>query len=124
MVAHPIDKTDFFPRTVRSRAFLIFSFQPGVRPRKTQLYIKDTSSSSGMFLNHMRLFYSGIESRAFYGDILLLGVGYQGSTKGRHRCVGLGVENGRPIPVQPSGPTLQLGAPCARQTNLAAFDAD
>ncbi|KAI7826250.1 hypothetical protein BX661DRAFT_198874 [Kickxella alabastrina] len=46
-----------------------------------QFFIKDTKSSSGTFLNHMRLSPAGVESRAHPlhdGDILQLGVDYQG----------------------------------------------
>ena len=63
-----------------------------------QFYVKDTSSSSGTFLNHMRLSQAGVESRPFLlkdGDILQLGVDYQGGTEEIYRCVKIRVEIGR-----------------------------
>jgi pSer/pThr/pTyr-binding forkhead associated (FHA) protein len=49
-----------------------------------KFFIKDTKSSSGTFLNHIRLSGPGAESRPFPvkdGDILQLGVDYQGGTE-------------------------------------------
>ncbi|KAG8787567.1 hypothetical protein FRC15_008923 [Serendipita sp. 397] len=63
-----------------------------------KFYVKDTSSSSGTFLNHMRLSHAGVESRPFSlkdGDILQLGVDYQGGTEEIYRCVKIRVEIGR-----------------------------
>jgi hypothetical protein len=50
-----------------------------------QYYIKDTKSSSGTFLNHIRLSPPNSESRPFQlkdGDVVQLGVDYQGGTEG------------------------------------------
>ncbi|PVF98433.1 hypothetical protein CPB86DRAFT_733207 [Serendipita vermifera] len=63
-----------------------------------KFYVKDTSSSSGTFLNHMRLSQAGIESRPYQlkdGDILQLGVDYQGGTEEIYRCVKIRIEIGR-----------------------------
>ena len=61
-------------------------------------FIKDTKSSSGTFLNHIRLSPPGSESRAFPlrdGDVLQLGVDYQGGTEEIYRCVKMRVELNR-----------------------------
>lgn len=63
-----------------------------------KFFIKDTKSSSGTFLNHIRLSGPGAESRAFPlkdGDILQLGVDYQGGTEEIYRCVKIKVELNR-----------------------------
>lgn len=60
--------------------------------------IRDTKSSSGTFLNHIRLSGPGIESKPFVikdGDILQLGVDYQGGTEEIYRCVKMRVELNR-----------------------------
>ncbi|KAH8921322.1 hypothetical protein BT69DRAFT_345264 [Atractiella rhizophila] len=60
--------------------------------------IKDTCSSSGTFLNHIRLSGPGLESRLFSlrdGDVVQLGVDYQGGTEEQYRCVKIRVEIGR-----------------------------
>ncbi|KAH7100803.1 hypothetical protein BKA62DRAFT_234228 [Auriculariales sp. MPI-PUGE-AT-0066] len=61
-------------------------------------YIRDTKSSSGTFLNHIRLAPPNTESRPFAlkdGDILQLGVDYQGGTEEIYRCVKMRIEVGR-----------------------------
>ncbi|PVV00751.1 hypothetical protein BB560_004855 [Smittium megazygosporum] len=61
-------------------------------------FIRDTKSSSGTFLNHMRLSPPGIESAPFPlkdGDILQLGVDYQGGTLEIYKCVKIRVEINR-----------------------------
>lgn len=63
-----------------------------------KFFIKDTKSSSGTFLNHIRLSGPGSESRPFPlkdGDILQLGVDYQGGTEEIYRCVKMRVELNR-----------------------------
>jgi len=60
--------------------------------------IRDTRSSSGTFLNHTRLSAPNIESRPqelHDGDIIQLGVDYQGGTEEIYRCVKIRVEVGR-----------------------------
>ncbi|KIJ28243.1 hypothetical protein M422DRAFT_134942, partial [Sphaerobolus stellatus SS14] len=61
-------------------------------------YIKDTKSSSGTFLNHIRLSPPSTESRPHPikdGDVLQLDVDYQGGTEEIYRCVNMRVELGR-----------------------------
>jgi pSer/pThr/pTyr-binding forkhead associated (FHA) protein len=89
--------------------------------KNVQFFIRDTSSSSGTFLNHIRLGNPGQTSRPFAlrvrkltfgviticrsslsacptmqdGDILQLGVDYQGGHEEMYRCVKMKVEIGR-----------------------------
>ncbi|KAJ2841003.1 hypothetical protein GGI22_008099, partial [Coemansia erecta] len=61
-------------------------------------FIKDTKSSSGTFLNHMRLSPPGVESRPYPlhdGDILQLGVDYQGGKIDVYKCVIIRLEINR-----------------------------
>ncbi|KAI0067035.1 SMAD/FHA domain-containing protein [Artomyces pyxidatus] len=63
-----------------------------------KFFIKDTKSSSGTFLNHVRLSAANQESRPFElkdGDTLQLGVDYQGGTEDIYKCVRIRVEIGR-----------------------------
>ncbi|EJD41882.1 SMAD/FHA domain-containing protein [Auricularia subglabra TFB-10046 SS5] len=63
-----------------------------------KFYIRDTKSSSGTFLNHIRLAPPNTESRPVAlkdGDILQLGVDYQGGTEEIYRCVKMRIEVGR-----------------------------
>jgi len=63
-------------------------------------WVKDMKSSSGTFLNHIRLSAPGLESRLFQvkdGDVLQLGVDYQGGTEEMYRCVKMKVEFNRPF---------------------------
>lgn len=61
-------------------------------------FIKDTKSSSGTFLNHSRLSPANTESRPAElrdGDILQLGVDYQGGNEDIYKCVKIKIELGR-----------------------------
>lgn len=63
-----------------------------------KFFIRDTKSSSGTFLNHIRLSSPNVESRPFAlkdGDVLQLGVDYQGGTEEIYRCVKMRVELNR-----------------------------
>lgn len=58
-------------------------------------YIKDVKSSSGTFLNHIRLSSPGTESRPFPvndGDIVQLGIDFKGGEEMIFRCVKIRVE--------------------------------
>ncbi|KIM38601.1 hypothetical protein M413DRAFT_30139, partial [Hebeloma cylindrosporum] len=61
-------------------------------------YVKDTKSSSGTFLNHVRLSPANTESRPCQikdGDILQLGVDYQGGAEDIYKSVKIRIELGR-----------------------------
>ncbi|KAJ2709016.1 hypothetical protein H4R19_004461, partial [Coemansia spiralis] len=63
-----------------------------------RFYIRDTKSSSGTFLNHIRLSPPGVESQPHPlhdGDILQLGVDYQGGTQDVYKCVKIRLEINR-----------------------------
>ncbi|KAN0059847.1 hypothetical protein ACQY0O_008421 [Thecaphora frezii] len=63
-----------------------------------KFFIRDTKSSSGTFLNHIRLSAPNVESRPFPikdGDVIQLGVDYQGGTEEIYRCVKMRVELNR-----------------------------
>jgi pSer/pThr/pTyr-binding forkhead associated (FHA) protein len=63
-----------------------------------KFYIRDTKSSSGTFLNHVRLSSANAESKPFQikdGDILQLGVDYQGGAEDIYKSVKIRIEIGR-----------------------------
>ncbi|KAG0227277.1 hypothetical protein BGW42_003079 [Actinomortierella wolfii] len=63
-----------------------------------KFYIRDTKSSSGTFLNHARLSPPGCESKPTLlkdGDVVQLGVDYQGGTQEIYRCVKMRLEINR-----------------------------
>lgn len=81
-----------FKSKVVSRKHCEFSFSDG------QWYIKDVKSSSGTFLNHIRLSQPNSESRLFPikdGDIVQLGIDFRGGEEPIFRCVKIRVECNR-----------------------------
>lgn len=61
-------------------------------------YIKDVKSSSGTFLNHIRLSQPGTESKPFPvndGDIVQLGIDFKGGEEMIFRCVKMRIELNR-----------------------------
>ena len=82
-----------FKSKVVSRAHAEIWVESGGR-----FFIRDTKSSSGTFLNHIRLSPANNESRAHEikdGDLLQLGVDYQGGTEDIYKCVKIKIEVGR-----------------------------
>lgn len=82
-----------FKSKVVSRAHAEIWVEAGGR-----FFIKDTKSSSGTFLNHVRLSPANTESRPSEikdGDLLQLGVDYQGGTEDIYKCVKIKIEVGR-----------------------------
>ena len=78
-----------FKSKVVSRRHCEFWFSGG------RWYIKDVKSSSGTFLNHIRLSSPGTESRPFPvndGDIVQLGIDFKGGEEMIFRCVKIRVE--------------------------------
>ncbi|KAF2011260.1 hypothetical protein BU24DRAFT_353952 [Aaosphaeria arxii CBS 175.79] len=63
-----------------------------------QWYIKDVKSSSGTFLNHIRLSQPNVESKPFPlkdGDIIQLGIDFRGGEEMIFRCVKIRIECNR-----------------------------
>lgn len=63
-----------------------------------QWFIKDVKSSSGTFLNHIRLSQPSVESRPFPvkdGDVVQLGIDFRGGEEMIFRCVKIRVECNR-----------------------------
>lgn len=63
-----------------------------------QWYIKDVKSSSGTFLNHIRLSQPSVESRPWPvndGDVVQLGIDFRGGEEMIFRCVKIRVETNR-----------------------------
>ena len=88
----PSDAPIGFKSKVVSRKHCEFFFQNG------QWYIKDVKSSSGTFLNHIRLSQPGLESRPFPvndGDVVQLGIDFKGGEEMIFRCVKIRVETNR-----------------------------
>ncbi|KAK8170408.1 hypothetical protein BC567DRAFT_210223 [Phyllosticta citribraziliensis] len=63
-----------------------------------QWWIKDVKSSSGTFLNHIRLSQPGVESKPFKvgdGDVVQLGIDFRGGEEMIFRCVKIRIECNR-----------------------------
>ena len=88
----PSDAPVGFKSKVVSRRHCEFSFSNG------QWQIKDVCSSSGTFLNHIRLSQPNMESKLFPikdGDIIQLGIDFRGGEEMIFRCVKIRVECNR-----------------------------
>ncbi|KAK2801514.1 hypothetical protein FQN50_007730 [Emmonsiellopsis sp. PD_5] len=88
----PSDAAVGFKSKVVSRRHCEFSFVNG------QWHIRDVGSSSGTFLNHMRLSQPNMTSRLYAvrdGDILQLGIDFRGGEEMIFRCVRIRVECNR-----------------------------
>ncbi|KAI9715297.1 MAG: hypothetical protein M1828_000897 [Chrysothrix sp. TS-e1954] len=88
----PSDAPIGFKSKVVSRRHCEFTFEGN------QWFIKDVKSSSGTFLNHIRLSQPGTESRPFPvndGDIVQLGIDFKGGEEMIFRCVKIRVETNR-----------------------------
>lgn len=88
----PSDAPIGFKSKVVSRKHCEFSFSDG------KWHIKDVKSSSGTFLNHIRLSQPNSESRLFPvkdGDIVQLGIDFRGGEEAIFRCVKIRVECNR-----------------------------
>ncbi|KIK63510.1 hypothetical protein GYMLUDRAFT_162921 [Collybiopsis luxurians FD-317 M1] len=87
-----------FKSKVVSRAHAELWVELGAEGNQPKFFIRDTKSSSGTFLNHLRLAAAGADSRPFQikdGDILQLGVDYQGGSEDIYKSVKIRVEVGR-----------------------------
>jgi pSer/pThr/pTyr-binding forkhead associated (FHA) protein len=88
----PSDAPIGFKSKVVSRKHCEFSFVNG------QWHIKDVGSSSGTFLNRMRLSQPNMVSRLYAvrdGDILQLGIDFRGGEEMIFRCVRVRIECNR-----------------------------
>ncbi|KAL1863385.1 hypothetical protein Plec18167_000478 [Paecilomyces lecythidis] len=94
-VANPSEPSDApvgFKSKVVSRKHCEFSFVNG------QWHVKDVGSSSGTFLNHMRLSQPNMVSRLYAvrdGDIVQLGIDFRGGEEMIFRCVRIRIECNR-----------------------------
>ncbi|KAL9111071.1 MAG: hypothetical protein Q9227_004504 [Pyrenula ochraceoflavens] len=94
-LANPLTPSDApigFKSKVVSRKHCEFSFVNG------QWHIRDVQSSSGTFLNHIRLSQPNSESRLFPvkdGDVVQLGIDFRGGEEAIFRCVKIRVECNR-----------------------------
>ena len=89
---HPLAAAVGFSSKVVSRRHCEFWCENG------QWFVKDVKSSSGTFLNHVRLSPPGIESRAYPlndGDVLQLGIDFKGGEEQIFRCVKIRLELNR-----------------------------
>ncbi|KAI1174197.1 hypothetical protein F4777DRAFT_580239 [Nemania sp. FL0916] len=72
---------------------------------KGKWYVKDVKSSSGTFLNHIRLSPPGTESKAYPindGDVVQLGIDFKGGEEMIYRCVKMRVELNRGWQAKPN----------------------
>ncbi|KAI4092594.1 MAG: hypothetical protein LQ344_003440 [Seirophora lacunosa] len=112
-----------------------------------QWFIKDVKSSSGTFLNHIRLSQPSVESRPFPvkdGDVVQLGIDFRGGEEMIFRCVKIRVEcnrgwqkalntfnvathkrlMGKPIPKDTTDPASAHSSECAICLMSIAVQAD
>ncbi|KAH8812062.1 hypothetical protein F5884DRAFT_784271 [Xylogone sp. PMI_703] len=93
-----------FKSKVVSRRHCEFWYQGG------RWFIKDVKSSSGTFLNHIRLSSPGTESRPFPvndGDIVQLGIDFKGGEEMIFRCVKIRIELNKGWQTGPSSFNVQ-----------------
>lgn len=110
----PSDAPVGFKSKVVSRKHCEFSFVD------SQWQIKDVASSSGTFLNHIRLSQPNTESRLFPikdGDIVQLGIDFRGGEEMIFRCVKIRVECNRSWQKKPN--TFKCGF--LSQTYVSAY---
>jgi hypothetical protein len=101
-ITHPNAPSDApigFKSKVVSRKHCEFSYADGT------WHIKDVASSSGTFLNHIRLSQPNVESRLYPvkdGDIVQLGIDFRGGEEMIFRCVKIRLECNRPKHKRPN----------------------
>ncbi|KAF7585269.1 hypothetical protein BBP40_011495 [Aspergillus hancockii] len=101
-VANPSEPSDApvgFKSKVVSRKHCEFLYLNG------QWHLKDVGSSSGTFLNHMRLSQPNMASRLYTvkdGDIVQLGIDFRGGEEMIFRCVRIRIECNRSWQQQPN----------------------
>ncbi|KAJ5160208.1 E3 ubiquitin-protein ligase DMA2 [Penicillium canariense] len=101
-ISNPTEPSDApvgFKSKVVSRKHCEFLYSNG------QWHIKDVGSSSGTFLNHMRLSQPNMVSRLYSikdGDIVQLGIDFRGGEEMIFRCVRIRIECNRSWQQQPN----------------------
>ncbi|KAJ6102807.1 E3 ubiquitin-protein ligase DMA2 [Penicillium sp. IBT 16267x] len=101
-IPNPTEPTDApvgFKSKVVSRKHCEFMYVNG------QWHVKDVGSSSGTFLNHMRLSQPNMQSRLYTikdGDIVQLGIDFRGGEEMIFRCVRIRIECNRSWQQQPN----------------------
>lgn len=111
----PSDAPVGFKSKVVSRKHCEFMYTNG------QWHIKDVGSSSGTFLNHMRLSQPNMVSRLYTikdGDIVQLGIDFRGGEEMIFRCVRIRIECNRSWQQQPNEfkYVLETGMRCVKLT--------
>ncbi len=99
-----------FKSKVVSRRHCEFWFE------KNKWYIRDVKSSSGTFLNHIRLSAPGTESKPFAindGDIVQLGIDFKGGEEMIYRCVKMRIELNRGWQAKPNSFKYVIPTPTA-----------
>lgn len=97
--SEPSDAPVGFKSKVVSRKHCEFLYMNG------QWHVKDVGSSSGTFLNHMRLSQPNMPSRLYTvkdGDIVQLGIDFRGGEEMIFRCVRIRIECNRSWQQQPN----------------------
>lgn len=92
MPSRPSDAPVGFKSKVVSRRHCEFWNENG------QWFVRDVKSSSGTFLNHVRLSAPGVESKPWAvkdGDIIQLGIDFKGGEEMIFRCVKIRIECNR-----------------------------
>ncbi|KEF53494.1 uncharacterized protein A1O9_10469 [Exophiala aquamarina CBS 119918] len=115
----PSDAPVGFKSKVVSRKHCEFCFVEG------QWQIKDVASSSGTFLNHIRLSQPNTESRLFPikdGDIVQLGIDFRGGEEMIFRCVKIRIECNRAWQKKPNN--FKAYSDLAADVDLAQSDLD
>ncbi|KAF9274263.1 hypothetical protein BGZ88_003149 [Linnemannia elongata] len=93
------------PNRVTFKSKVVSRGHAEIYTERGRFFIRDTKSSSGTFLNHARLSPPGVESKPTLlkdGDVVQLGVDYQGGTQEIYRCVKMRLELNRSWQQQPN----------------------
>ena len=117
----PSDAPVGFKSKVVSRKHCEFTFIDG------QWHIRDVASSSGTFLNHIRLSQPNTESRQFPikdGDIVQLGIDFRGGEEMIFRCVKIRIECNRAWQKKPNNFKYVVSLLERDDSNLFAAKAD
>ncbi|KAJ1979926.1 hypothetical protein H4R34_002647 [Dimargaris verticillata] len=92
------DRVSQQPNRIAFKSKVVSRSHAEIWSENGMLFIRDTKSSSGTFLNHVRLSLAGVESppkQLHDGDILQLGVDYQGGIQEIYKCVRIRLEINR-----------------------------